>query len=127
MNVAAVKQELTERYPGIDIKDATVIEGVVTEIVGEIDRKLIESDRDVAVVIADRSAEHWHDVITEEYKVIKGGLRVYRNGEPTDLKPGETITVKPGTRHWVEGDETWFFCYSVPDWFPGDYHTTKGS
>ena len=121
MNVEAVKIQLTEKYPGVTIKETTVIDGEVTELVGEIDRKLVSSDRDVAVVVADRSGEHLHKVITEEYEVIKGTLRVYRNSQPTDLQPGEHIVIEPGTTHWVEGKETWFFCYSVPDWFAGDF------
>ncbi|HSW36796.1 MAG TPA: cupin domain-containing protein [Candidatus Saccharimonadales bacterium] len=125
MNIEAVKQKLTEDYPGVNIKETTITDGVVTEIVGEIDRKLVGSDRDVAVVVADRSAEHHHKIITEEYEIIKGALRVYKNGQPVDLKTGETVVIEPGTKHWVEGDETWFYCYSVPDWFPGDLYLTE--
>lgn len=122
MRVETVRAEITERYPGVDIKETTVTDGNVTELVGEFDRKLVDSDRDVAIVVADRSGEHMHRIITEEYEVIKGSLRVYKNGKPTDLKEGETITIEPGTWHWVEGNETWFYCYSVPDWFPGDFY-----
>ena len=125
MNVEAIKYQLTQRYPGVNLKDATVIGGVTTEIVGEIDRNLIGSEKDVAVVVADRSALHLHKVITEEYEVIKGSLRVFKDGKVTDLKEGEKITIEPGTVHCVEGDGTWFYCYSVPDWFPGDYYLVE--
>ncbi len=60
-------------------------------------------------------------------KFLKGGLRVFVNGQPTDLRPGEKVTIEPGARHWVEGNETWFLCYSVPDWFPGDLHLVKAA
>lgn len=122
MRVEAIKEEMQEKFPGVNIKETTVIDGQVTEFVGEFDRKLIGSVRDVAIVVADRSSEHQHKIITEEYEVIKGALKVYKNGQPKDLKAGETIVIEPGTWHWVEGDETWFYCYSVPDWFPGDYY-----
>ncbi len=122
MNVKAVKETLERQYPGVNIKETTVTNREVTEIVGEIDRKLVDSERDVAVVVADRSGEHQHKIITEEYEVIKGSLKVFRNGQATDLQPGQTITIEPGTWHSVEGNETWFFCYSVPDWFPGDFY-----
>ncbi len=90
-------------------------------MVGEFDRALIGSERYVAIVVADRSGEHQHKIITEEYEVIKGTLRVYKNGQPADLEEGDRIIIEPGTWHWVEGDETWFYCYSEPDWFPGDF------
>lgn len=127
MNLEAVKGRMAEEYPGVVIKETTVTDdGEVTELVGEFDRDLIGSERDVAIVVADKSGEHWHDKITEEYMVIRGGLRVYKNGQPTDLKEGDTIVIEPGTRHWVEGNETWFYCFSVPDWFPGDFHPVEG-
>jgi mannose-6-phosphate isomerase-like protein (cupin superfamily) len=123
MNVERVKEMLKEQYPGVDIKETTHDEdGKATEIVGEIDREAIGSDRDVAVVVADKSDEHYHKVTTEEYEIIKGGLRVFRDGQPTDVEEGERIVITPGTRHWVEGDETWFYCFSTPDWTPDDFH-----
>lgn len=121
MNVERVKQQLVERYPGVHIKENPNEHGEVTEIVGEIDRKLIGADRDVAVVVADHSGEHYHRKTTEEYEILKGALRVFRNGQPTDLVEGERITIEPGTRHWVDGNETWFLCYSKPDWTPEDF------
>lgn len=123
MRINQVKTELTQGFPGVDIKETTVSDaGVVTELVGEFDRSLIGSERDVAIVVADKSDEHMHRIITEEYQVIKGSLKVYRNGELTRLEEGETIIIEPGTWHWVEGEETWFYCFSTPDWFPGDFY-----
>ena len=125
MNVKAVKRELQQSYPGVNIKQRTDAEGAVTEIVGEIDRKLINSKRDVAVVITDRSPEHYHDVITEEYEVFKGSLRVFLNGDPVELSEGESVVIEPGTHHYAEGDETWFYCYSEPDWTSEDFHMVE--
>jgi quercetin dioxygenase-like cupin family protein len=125
MRVEALKEELTRLYPGVNIKETTITDDAVTEIVGEIDRTLVNSERDVAVVVADRSGEHYHKIITEEYEVIKGALKVYKNGELTELQAGETVVIEPGTKHWVEGDATWFYCYSTPDWFPGDFYPVE--
>lgn len=125
MNVTAIKEQISEQFPGVNIKETTVTDGVATEIVGEFDRSLIGSERDVAIVVADRSGEHFHKIITEEYEVIKGALRVYKDGQSTDLQPGDKIVIEPGTKHYVEGDETWFYCYSTPDWFPGDFYPVE--
>ncbi len=124
MRVDEVKQVLAETYPGVNIKENLDDNGQVIEIIGEIDRKLIDSERDVAVVVTDKSPEHFHKATTEEYEVIRGGLRVFRNGQPTDLKEGDKITIEPGTVHSTIGKETWFYCYSEPDWSPDDYFPT---
>lgn len=122
MNVDRVKKELAEKYPGVNIKENTDERGNIIEIIGEINRELIKSKRAVAVVVANKSPEHFHERTTEQYEVIKGSLRVYKNYQPTDLEVGDTIIIEPGIKHWVEGHETWFYCYSTPDWSPDDYH-----
>ena len=107
MNVEKVKIDLLEKYPGVVIKlNKDPMTGEVTEIVGEINKELINSRNHVAIVVADRSREHYHAKTTEEYSVIQGNLRVYKDGEPTELKENETIVIEPGVHHWVEGDET---------------------
>jgi mannose-6-phosphate isomerase-like protein (cupin superfamily) len=127
MNIEKVKKELAAKYEDANIKENPGPDGKVTEIVAEIDRKLVDSERDVAVVVADASTEHWHERTTEEYEILKGSLRVFLDGQPTDLKEGETITINPGVKHRIEGDETWFYCFSVPDWTAEDYHTVEDS
>jgi mannose-6-phosphate isomerase-like protein (cupin superfamily) len=122
MNIKKVKEELAGKYPGANIKENPGPDGDVTEVIAEINRKLVNSDRDVAVVVADSSAEHYHNHTTEEYEVLKGSLRIFLNGQPLDLKEGETVVINPGVRHRLEGNETWFYCYSVPDWTAEDYH-----
>jgi mannose-6-phosphate isomerase-like protein (cupin superfamily) len=125
MNVEKVKEELASQYPDANIKVNPGPNGEPTEVVAEVDRRLLNSERDVAVVVADASAEHYHEYTTEEYEVIKGSLRVFLKGQPTDLREGEKITINPGVNHRVEGTETWFYCYSVPDWTPDDYHLVE--
>lgn len=125
MNVEKVKEQLTDLYPDGNIKLNPNENGEVTEIVCEIERESVGSERDVAVVVADKSAEHWHDEITEEYEVLRGTLKVFRDGNLTTLHEGEKVTIEPGTRHSVEGNETWFYCYSAPDWYPGDLHLVE--
>jgi mannose-6-phosphate isomerase-like protein (cupin superfamily) len=110
MNIDRVKGELRQQYPESNIKENVDENGEISEVVAEIDRRLVDSDLDVAVVVADKSQEHYHLYTKEIYKIIKGSLRVFLKGEPTDLGPGETITIEPGVKHRVEGDETWFYC-----------------
>lgn len=126
MNITKVKAELEQKYPGGHIKENTDPKtGEVIEIISEIDRKLVNSEHDVAVVVADRSTEHLHKKTTEEYEVIEGSLRVFLNGKPHDLQAGEKIMIKPGTKHRVEGKETWFYCYSDPDWTIDDLYLVE--
>ncbi len=126
MNVAKVKTELSKKYPHGNIKEnKDPVSGEIIEIVCEIDRKVIGSERNVAVVVADRVLEHYHKKTTEEYEVLTGELTVYLNGRPTKLKKSDRIITPPGTRHRSEGKETWFLCYSVPDWTAADFYLVE--
>lgn len=48
MNLERVKKELAAKYPAANIKENPGPDGTPTEVVAEIDRKLVESERDVA-------------------------------------------------------------------------------
>lgn len=125
MNVNKVKQELAAKYPGVVIKENQNEAGEVTEIIGEIDRNLIGSERDVAVAVIDASPEHYHKKTTEEYEVLIGSLTVFLDGQPYGMEEGQKLVVKPGVRHRAEGDETWLYCYSVPAWSAEDYFEVR--
>lgn len=122
MNVAKVETELRQKYPGVVIKENKDDTGEVTEIIGEIDRSIIGSDRAVAVAVVDASPEHFHETTAEEYEVLKGKLTVYLNGQPHYLNESQKLAIELGTRHRAEGNETWIYCFSEPAWTAEDYH-----
>ncbi len=37
------------------------------------------------------------------------------------IKEGGRIEIKPGTRHYALGNETWVNVYSTPGWTPEDH------
>jgi mannose-6-phosphate isomerase-like protein (cupin superfamily) len=51
--------------------------------------------------------EHVHPAITERFRVVCGRLGVRVDGVPSELGPGEELTVRPGVVHdwWNAGDE----------------------
>lgn len=51
--------------------------------------------------------EHVHSGETETFAVVSGKLRLWMDGEPRDLGPGESVAVAPGVRHrfWNPGPE----------------------
>lgn len=42
---------------------------------------------------------HVHPNAEESFEVVKGSLDVFRNGEWTTLRPGDTAVVPPGVKH----------------------------
>jgi quercetin dioxygenase-like cupin family protein len=42
---------------------------------------------------------HVHPNAEESFEVIEGSLDVFKNGEWTTLRPGETAVVRPGVKH----------------------------
>lgn len=43
--------------------------------------------------------EHVHDHESETFHILRGTLRIWIEGTPRDLGPGETVTVAKGQRH----------------------------
>lgn len=43
--------------------------------------------------------EHVHDDEAETFSIVTGTLRIWIDGTPRDLGPGESVTVQPGARH----------------------------
>ncbi len=43
--------------------------------------------------------EHVHDHERETFSILSGTLRIWIEGTPRDLAPGETVTVEKGQRH----------------------------
>jgi mannose-6-phosphate isomerase-like protein (cupin superfamily) len=115
MDAKKLIKELEEKYPG---KKILAGEG---EIVCEIDPAINPGDRGIAVAVIDRSIPHYHKKTVETYRVIKGGLTVFKNGKAYELRPGDELTVNPGEIHYAVGDEAWVEVVSVPGWLVTDH------
>jgi len=116
MNVQKVIRELEKRYPG---KNVVITDPKnPTEIICEIEPG---RNKSVAVAVVDETRLHYHKKLTEIYEVVKGELTMYIEGFKHVVGEGETITIKPGTKHKAFGHETWINVYSTPGWTPEDH------
>lgn len=91
-----------------------------TEVIVELSHDENES---VAIAIIDRSAPHFHRVITEMYEIESGSLILYFDNIPFHLKEGARmdVIISPNTIHWAEGDETRVRVTATPPWTPEDH------
>lgn len=104
MNIKAVLNELSVKYPGKTIIKNN--EENPTEILCEIEPASKHSDYSLAIAIIDKSTPHVHKKSTEIYKVVRGQLKLSVDNKIIELAEGEEYTIKPGQTHWAEGDET---------------------
>lgn len=123
MNSKKIIKELKKKYPGKKIIKNS--EKNPTEILCKIEPSVKHPEYSLAVSVLDKSVPHVHKETTERYKVIKGVLKVFKDGKKFILKEGEGLTINPGEIHWAKGEETWFECYSRPGWAPEDHILVK--
>ena len=119
MNTMKVVKQLELKYPG-----KTIIKNNKSnpsEILCEIDPSNDHPEYSVAIAVIDKSEPHMHIESTETYKVIKGILDLYINGEKYTLKEDQEKVIKTNSQHWAEGKETWVECYSKPGWTLKDH------
>lgn len=119
MNVNKVIKELGKKYPGKYIIKND--ESSPTEIICEIEPTNKHDEWSLSVAVIDKSIPHYHRVTTEKYKVLKGQLRLVKNGKEYLLKEGDVITIEPNTKHYAIGDETWITTLSKPGWKSQDH------
>lgn len=114
MNVQKVIEKLKQDYPGKNI----VLNPAEnpTEIVCETD-----PEKGLATAVIDRSEPHHHLQTTEIYKITKGHLTLYIDGNEKELDEGDEFTIYPGEVHFALGDETWVEAVSTPPWSPADH------
>jgi hypothetical protein len=128
VDVSRVIQQLEKKYPGKRIIENKNKNGVTTEIVCEVES---EKDRSFAIAVIDSSPIHYHKIITEDYRVIKGILAVLKffkskeEYKETIVHEGEHITIKPGEIHSNLGKETWVEVTSNPPWSIDDYYNLE--
>lgn len=118
MDTTAVIAQLREEFPGKTI--VCLPEDNPTEIIVELDRNGVE-DCSVAVAVIDRSAPHYHRMLTETYEVQEGVLYLQVEGMLHVLNPGDTFTIHPGQVHWAEGKATRIIVTCTPPWRPDDH------
>lgn len=120
MNTTKTVEQLKEQYPGATI--IAIPSEEPSEIVCEVEPTSDHPEYSIAISVIDRSAIHYHLKSTETYHIIKGELDVYIDGIPHHLKRGEFITIKPNSKHYAIGNETWVECRSEPGWTAEDHH-----
>lgn len=116
MNVDKVIKALKQKYPGKKIVINTPENP--TEIICEIETGV---EKSLAVAVVDKIRPHYHKKLTEVYEVIKGTLIHHMGNLIRIINEGEKVTIPPGSVHWAEGKETWFFVRSTPGWTPDDH------
>lgn len=121
MNTKQVLEQLNEKYPGKQIIQKHDTEGEVRELLCEVDPSSEHPAYSLAVAIIDRSTPHKHLFTTEVYKILKGKLTLFLDGEQILLGQGDEFTIKPGVVHFAVGDETWVEVRSNPGWNPDDH------
>jgi len=127
MNVQKVIKELKEKYPNGNIIENKNSQGITTEIICEVITSQKNPDESRAIAVIDSSVIHYHKVITETYKVLKGNFTVIKYTaekkifEEIELNAGDFVVMKPGELHSNIGKETWVEVVSTPAWFIEDF------
>ena len=131
MNTSRVIKELTRLYPSKAIIENKNARDITTEIICELSSAQENPEESVAIAIIDRSTIHYHKIITENYFVIKGSLKIFKYDEQNkkyeehELHAGESISIKPGEIHSNVGNATWVKVTSNPSWFIEDYYNLE--
>jgi mannose-6-phosphate isomerase-like protein (cupin superfamily) len=87
-----------------------------TEIVCE-----TNPEKGLAVIVIDSSIPHHHLHTTEIYRVTKGNLTLYIDGNEKELSEGDEFTIYPNEVHFAIGSETWIDEQSTPPWTAEDH------
>ena len=121
MNVKMIISKPRKQYPGKTIIKNMDKNGLVTEIVCEVEPTQDHPKYSEAIAVIDSSIMHFHKKLQETYTVLSGELMVVTDIKNFRLKRGDKITMKPGTVHANIGNETWTHVYSEPGWTLGDH------
>lgn len=116
VNTQKVVAELNLQYPGKKI--VLLPPQNPTEIICEIERSPKKS---VAIAVIEKSKPHFHKKLAETYRILRGALHLFVDGEKLTLKQGDTYVIKPGQVHWTESDGAWVEVSSVPGWDQEDH------
>lgn len=119
MNIQRVIKELKKQYPGKKIIRNKKTNP--TEIICEIDPTEEHRDYSSTIAVIDQSIPHIHKVAVEEYEVMKGVLKVVKDGREYVLHEGDKLVINPGVVHHALGQETWVKVYARPGWKPNDH------
>lgn len=119
MNINEVISQMKHTYPGKKI--------IITdpanpgEIICETEPTEAHPDWSEAIAVIDYTRLHYHQVLTETYKVLQGDLDIVIQGKTHHLSTGVSITIHPNTHHKAFGQETWIRVSSNPGWTTKDH------
>lgn len=120
MKLNEILEELAIKYPTKLVFQNNDSDGNVTEVVCELDKSQRNSH---AVAIIDRSMPHYHRIIEEKYKIIKGTLSLYIDDKNIVLNEGDEYTIDAGKKHYAIGNSTWVDVVATPAWNLEDHIT----
>lgn len=121
MNLTKVKQQLKEIHPESQLFENKNTYGEVTEVLCEIEPTSHHSEYSKVIAVIDRSKPHYHKATKETYKILKGSLKLFIEGDLIELEAGDEYEIPVNKVHWAYGDESWVECYSKPGWTIEDY------
>lgn len=98
---------------------------IPTEIICEVEPSSSHPDFSIAVAVIDNSFPHFHKKSKELYEVIKGELKINKDGQDYFLKEGESLEIVPGEIHFAQGNSVWIKVTSHPGWTVEDHLLIK--
>lgn len=119
MNSSRIVKELKEKYPGKNI--VLLPQENPTEIICEIEPTSKHPEYSKAIAVIEKSDPHFHKKSTEKYTILKGKLKITKNGKEYRISEGETFLIKPMDVHFAEGDSVWAEVISTPGWTLQDH------
>ena len=114
-----ILKELLTKYPN---KSAYDLDGRGLHFVCEVEPvdEHPEYDRAVEVIIS--SKPHKHNIMVQNYTILKGILELHVDDDVIILKEGNKYKVEAGTVHWAKSDkECWVEIFSEPGWTKEDH------
>lgn len=120
MNIEEITEKLSLKYPNSCVFQNKDSNGVIVEVVVELEN---DGNQSHAIAVIDRSLPHFHLVIEEKYKVIKGVLSLYVDERNIILHEGDEFKIEAGKKHYAIGDSTWVDVVATPAWNPEDHIT----
>lgn len=119
MTAKEVLEYFSATYPGKNIVALPAAEPA--EIICEIDPSAEHPEYNTAIAAIKASVPHYHKKATETYKVLRGSLELWVDGQKHTLKPGDTHVIKPGQIHFAKGDFALVEVISRPGWTAADH------
>lgn len=121
MDKGKIVASLRETY-GVERAIICLPEENPTEIICELIKNTLR-DHSSAIAVVQRSAPHYHRVLTEIYEIEEGAIHLHLDDRMFWVGKGETFIIPPLRVHWVESVAASATIHVVtsPIWTPEDH------